>query len=36
MSASFLPSIFVPFIGLVAPIIFVITFFPYIQKEEIK
>nr|YP_010502738.1 photosystem I 4 kDa protein [Eutreptiella eupharyngea]UXD06333.1 photosystem I 4 kDa protein [Eutreptiella eupharyngea] len=36
MSASFLPSIFVPLIGLVLPTLFVGSFFIYVGKEQIN
>ena len=35
MAASFLPAIFVPFIGLVFPFLVLGMFFSYIQKENI-
>ena len=36
MSASFLPSILVPLVGLVFPAIAMGSIFLYIEKEEIK
>jgi photosystem I subunit 8 len=36
MSASFLPSIFVPFIGLVFPFLTLGSFLVYIEKDEIN
>ena len=35
MSAAFLPTIFVPFIGLVFPFLVLGMFFSYIQKDNI-
>nr|AMD08078.1 photosystem I 4 kDa hydrophobic subunit [Euglena mutabilis] len=34
MSASFLPTIFVPFIGLIFPFLVLGFFFSYIQEEN--
>nr|YP_009145443.1 photosystem I 4 kDa hydrophobic subunit [Monomorphina parapyrum]AKL78916.1 photosystem I 4 kDa hydrophobic subunit [Monomorphina parapyrum] len=36
MSASFLPSIFVPLVGLVFPFVTLGLFFNFIEKEKIS
>nr|YP_007317175.1 photosystem I subunit VIII [Monomorphina aenigmatica]AFZ88777.1 photosystem I subunit VIII [Monomorphina aenigmatica] len=36
MSASFLPSIFVPIVGLIFPFVTLGLFFRYIEKEKIS
>nr|YP_010892638.1 photosystem I subunit VIII [Pleurozia subinflata]URH13455.1 photosystem I subunit VIII [Pleurozia subinflata]WKR35157.1 photosystem I subunit VIII [Pleurozia subinflata] len=35
MTASFLPSIFVPFVGLVFPAIIMASLFIYIERDDI-
>jgi photosystem I subunit 8 len=35
MAASFLPSVFVPLVGLVFPAVAMASLFLYIEKEEI-
>nr|QHB78441.1 photosystem I subunit VIII [Diplazium fraxinifolium] len=35
MAASYLPSIFVPLVGLVFPAVTMATSFPYIERDEI-
>nr|YP_010700258.1 photosystem I subunit VIII [Euglena deses]WCH63402.1 photosystem I subunit VIII [Euglena deses] len=36
MSASFLPTIFVPFIGLIFPFLVLGAFFSYVEKDKIS
>lgn len=36
MAASFLPSIFVPIVGLVFPLLTIGAFFVYIEKDKIN
>ena len=35
MSAAFLPSIFVPLIGLVLPVLVVISLFIFVEEKEV-